>query len=154
MTLYEVKIHIKRPWAILLTAALLEGWAYNHNSSMLHINAQWYNMGIYYIHVVYVFLTGGVLTEDHLSRLMTVLSDAAYCSFLLGIQLRLNHRDVKTLEYEAGRNSSIFLSSVLSKWLQRRDPPPTVEELVATISRPPLNDKDLAHRLKEEFGCT
>ncbi len=101
------------------------------------------------------FLTDGVLTEDHLPRLMTVLSEAANYSFNLGIQLGLKYRAVKTLEDEAGpHNLSRFLTSVLSKWLQRRHPPPTIEELATVISRRPLNDEDLAQKLMQEFGCT
>ncbi len=96
-----------------------------------------------------------MLTEDHLPRLMTVLSEAANYSFNLAIQLGLKYRAVKTLEDEAGpHNLSRFLTSILSKWLQRRDPPPTIEELVAAISGPPLKDEDLGCRLKQEFGCT
>ncbi len=85
---------------------------------------------------------------------MMVLSEAANYSFHLGIQLGLKYRAVKTLEDEAGpHNLTRFLTSVLSKWLQRRDPPPTIEELVTIISHRPLNDEDLAQKLMQEFGC-
>ncbi len=86
---------------------------------------------------------------------MTMLSDSAYESFMLGIQLGLDDHLLHTLEYDAGHQSSRFLSSVLSKWLQRRDPPPTLDKLVAAISSPSINNKDLALRLqRHQFRLT
>ncbi len=72
-----------------------------------------------------------VLTKAHLPQLMTMLSDFASESFMLGIQLGFNDHLLRTLEHEGGCQSSRFLCSVLSKWLERGDPPPTLDKLVA-----------------------
>ncbi len=95
-----------------------------------------------------------MLTEDHIPRLMKVLGDAGSYSFQLGIQLGLKHRAMKTLEEEARGRLARFMDSVLSRWLLRRDPLPTLEDLVTAVSGPPLKDEDLGCRLKQEFGCT
>lgn len=96
-------------------------------------------------------LTDGVLTDEHLPQLMTVLGTAAHYSWQLGIQLGLDVHEVRTFEEEAGRNLARFMTSILSTWLQRRDSP-TLQELVDTISDPPLKDEDLAYRVKQKFA--
>ncbi len=99
-------------------------------------------------------LTDGVLTKSDLPLLMNVLIDTASESFMLGIQLGLDDHLLRTLEYEAGRQSSRFLCSFLSKWLERRNPPPTLDKLVAALSSRVINNKDLALRLRHQLKLT
>ncbi len=75
-------------------------------------------------------------------------------SFTLGIQLGLLVGVVRTLERDALADTVRFQGLVLDKWLQCKDPPPTVEKLVDVLCGPVICNKALALTVKEHFGLS
>ena len=91
-----------------------------------------------------------MLTEADLPELTRLLDDIAYSSWDLGIQLGLKLDLVKKLEYEAGRDASRFISSVLGTWLQQ---PRLLQTLVGAISTRPVDNEGLAIELQQHFSA-
>ncbi len=91
-----------------------------------------------------------VLTASDLPALMRVLGNAAHYTRQLGIQLGLDLNLVHTLEKQARDELSDFLSRVLDTRLAQTTPL-SLQVLVNTISRPPIDDEDLAWRLEQSF---
>ncbi len=91
-----------------------------------------------------------VLSASDLPALMRVLGNAAHYTCQLGIQLGLDLNLVHTLEKQARGELSDFLSRVLETRLAQTTPL-SLQVLLNTISRPPIDDEDLAWRLEQSF---
>ena len=92
--------------------------------------------------------TENVLTECDLPQLQRLLIGIAYQAFTLGTQLGLTVGTVKAMQAESAQDMAKFLTLVLAKWLQRTDPPPTVQELCDILSDRVLDNESLACELR------
>lgn len=91
-----------------------------------------------------------MLTEDDLPGLQSLLVSVASQSFNIGIQLGLRVGVVQTLEKDAP-SSTATLALVLARWLQCKNPPPSVQKLAEVLSGPVIDNKALADKLKRQF---
>lgn len=99
-------------------------------------------------------LLGHVLNESDLQVLQSLLVPEASQSFVIGTQLGLPVGVVEALENNSPSDIFKFQLLVLTKWLQCKDPPPTIEKLVDVLSGPVINNDGLAKDIKQHFGLT
>lgn len=98
--------------------------------------------------------TETVLTLKDLPLLARLLHEVAYQWHSLGIQLDFNPGILHSIGMAALNDPLRALENVLTQWLQRADPPPTLEELIEVVGGPVLTHKVLARKLlqqREEF---
>ena len=96
----------------------------------------------------------GVLTKHDFPRLHNRLITVAYQTFSIGTQLGLHVGTVKSLRADCPQDTTRFLGLVLSKWLERADPPPTVQELVDVLSSRVIDNKALAFEVLHDYGLS
>ena len=94
-----------------------------------------------------------VLKIADLPVLTEKLASVAYNWFHLGVQLGF-HPDVLKGICDPGSscNVSLGLTELLTKWLKRTTPPPTLQSLVDAVGREIIGDQAKAEQLKEECG--
>lgn len=89
--------------------------------------------------------TGRTLTLADLRRLATVLSSAASKWQVLGQELGLSPDDLQ--QPETHYEDAVYLNKVLSTWLTRQSPAPTLDFLSRVLCQPLVGEKKLAVEL-------
>lgn len=89
--------------------------------------------------------TGRTLTLADLRRLATVLSSAASKWQVLGQELGLSPDDLP--QPETHYEDAVYLNKVLSSWLTRQSPAPTLDFLSGVLCQPLVGEQMLAAEL-------
>jgi len=95
-----------------------------------------------------------VLTLNDLSALNTHLRCVAQKWRTLGFQLGLTTEMLATLvpTSEGNYDPAVYLSKVLSTWLQHANPPATLESLCRALSHVTVGEEELAQFLCGRFN--
>ena len=95
-------------------------------------------------------LTGTVLTVADLSVLTEKLVPIAYQWFALGIQLGFDPGVLKG--FQTFGDTSRGLAELLTRWLQRTNPPSTLQSLIDVVKGNQIAHQVLAGKLEKECG--
>ena len=79
------------------------------------------------------------------------LSPIAYQWYPLGVQLEFNPGTLKQIQNDV-RGDGSCLHELLTNWLQRVNPPATLESLVDVVGGTVICNQVLAEQLKHEHG--
>ena len=97
-------------------------------------------------------LTVTVLTNDDLATLLKKLDEVAYQWQMMGIQLGFKPGVLNGIESTVHGNVQSCLQELLTQWLQRKQPPPTLQSLIDVVGDPPIANQVLAEQLTRECG--
>lgn len=95
---------------------------------------------------------GTVLVIKDLAVLSRKLTPIAYQWYQLGIQLEFDPGVLKGIQNEVRGDTACGLDELLTKWLQRAQPPATFESLVDVVGGSVISNQVLAEQLKHERG--
>lgn len=95
---------------------------------------------------------GTVLVLKDLAVLTQKLIPIAYQWYQLGIQLEFDPGVLKGIQNEVRGDTARGLDELLTKWLQRAQPPATFESLVDVVGGSIICNQVLAEQLKHERG--
>ena len=84
---------------------------------------------------------------EDLPELTTRLTDVAYAWNSIGVQLDFKPGPLANITAMSFGNPIAALQQLLTKWLQRTDPPPTLEDLAKAIGGPVIGNQVLAKSL-------
>ena len=87
-----------------------------------------------------------------LAVLSQKLTTIAYQWYPLGIQLEFDPGTLKGIQNEVRGDTARGLDELLTKWLQRSQPPATFESLVDVVGGSVISNQVLAEQLKRECG--
>ena len=93
-----------------------------------------------------------VLKIEDLPVLTQKLASVAYKWYHLGVQLRFNPNVLKGIQDPGSPNVSFGLTELLTKWLTRITPPPTLQSLVDAVGQEFIDNQTKAEQLKNECG--
>ena len=93
---------------------------------------------------------GTVLVIKDLAVLSQKLTTIAYQWYPLGIQLEFDPGTLKGIQNEVRGDTARGLDELLTKWLQRSQPPATFESLVDVVGGSVICNQVLAEQLKHE----
>ena len=93
-----------------------------------------------------------VLTNEDLPVLQDRLDEVAYQWHPMGIQLRFTPGVLSGIEAAVHGNVQSCLQELLTQWLQRKQPPPTLQSLIDVVGDPPIANQVLAEQLRRECG--
>ena len=74
----------------------------------------------------------------------------AFNWYNLGVQLGFDPDFLKAIHDPGSSNVSLGLTELLTKWLKRTEPPPTLQSLVDAVKRDFIGDQVKANQLKKE----
>ena len=95
---------------------------------------------------------GTVLATKDLAVLTQKLNPIAYQWYQLGIQLEFDPGTLKQIQGAVHGDAASGLDELLTKWLQRRNPPATLESLIAVVEGTVISHQVLAEELKHGRG--
>ena len=93
-----------------------------------------------------------VLTNDDLATLQTKLDEVAYQWYTIGIQLGFAPGVLKGIQSAVRGDVKSGLEELLTRWLQRKQPPSTLQSLIDVVGGPVIAHQVLAERLIMECG--
>ena len=93
-----------------------------------------------------------MLTVADLHVLTEKLVSIAYQWYQLGIQLEFNPGVLKAIESGTFYVASRGLDELLTQWLQRTKPPPTLQSLIDVVGGKTIANQALAGKLYDERG--
>ena len=97
-------------------------------------------------------LTVTVLTVDNFAVLVYKLSPVAYQWYTIGIQLGFAPGVLSGIASGAHGDVQRGLRELLTQWLQRKQPPPTLQSLIDVVGGTVIQNQFLAAQLKRECG--
>ena len=94
------------------------------------------------------YLTVTVLTDDDLPVLQTKLDEVAFQWHTIGIQLGFKPGVLSGIESVVRGNVQSGLKELLTRWLQRKQPPSTLQSLIDVVRGEVIAHQVLAERLQ------
>jgi len=91
------------------------------------------------------------LTIKNLSHIRNLIIDANTKWFDLGLELEVPYDDLKVIECDYQKVNDRF-REMLSTWLKRVDPPPTMERLAVALDEKSVELHDLAKKIRALCG--
>ena len=90
------------------------------------------------------------LTNDDLPVLQEKLSNVAYRWYTIGIQLGFDPGVLRGIQAAVYGNVQSGLEELLTLWLQRKQPPSTLQSLIDVVGGPVIAHQVLAEQLKRK----
>ena len=107
---------------------------------------------LYHWYLFHFDSTVTVLTNDDLATLLKKLDEVAYQWQMMGIQLGFKPGVLNGIESTVHGNVQSCLKELLTRWLQRKQPPPTLQSLIDVVGDLPIANQVLAEQLIVECG--